>query len=87
MRKTPQFPDLLRMIDERSRAFRAAIAATPWPHGSATADCHDTEGRSRHPHPGADGARAERLTSAAPDVRRAHARRRLLAMSSSPSGS
>ncbi|MFJ1792273.1 maleylpyruvate isomerase family mycothiol-dependent enzyme [Kitasatospora griseola] len=29
MHKTPEFPDLLRLIDERSSAFRAAIAAAP----------------------------------------------------------
>src|SRR5882724_9580833 len=26
---TPEFPDLLRLIDERSTAFRAAVAAAP----------------------------------------------------------
>ncbi|MFF9623838.1 maleylpyruvate isomerase family mycothiol-dependent enzyme [Streptomyces griseosporeus] len=29
MEKNPDFPDLLRLIDERSTAFRAAIAAAP----------------------------------------------------------
>ncbi|MFD7730290.1 maleylpyruvate isomerase family mycothiol-dependent enzyme [Kitasatospora phosalacinea] len=29
MEKNPQFPDLLRLIDERSTAFRAAVAAAP----------------------------------------------------------
>ncbi|GAA3338703.1 maleylpyruvate isomerase family mycothiol-dependent enzyme [Amorphoplanes nipponensis] len=29
MHKTPEFPDLLRLIDERSTAFRAAVAAAP----------------------------------------------------------
>src|SRR4051812_6962902 len=29
VRKAPDFPDLLRLIDERSTAFRAAVAAAP----------------------------------------------------------
>ncbi|WP_033443033.1 maleylpyruvate isomerase family mycothiol-dependent enzyme [Saccharothrix sp. NRRL B-16314] len=29
MGKTPEFPDLLRLIDERSTAFRTAVASTP----------------------------------------------------------
>ncbi|WP_037912112.1 maleylpyruvate isomerase family mycothiol-dependent enzyme [Actinacidiphila yeochonensis] len=29
MQKTPEFPDLLRLIDERSAAFRAAVASAP----------------------------------------------------------
>ncbi|ROR45746.1 maleylpyruvate isomerase N-terminal domain-containing protein [Kitasatospora cineracea] len=29
MHRTPEFPDLLRLIDERAAAFRAAIAAAP----------------------------------------------------------
>ena len=29
MEKTLEFPDLLRLIDERSTAFRAAVAAAP----------------------------------------------------------
>ncbi|GAA3191384.1 maleylpyruvate isomerase family mycothiol-dependent enzyme [Nonomuraea roseoviolacea] len=29
MEKSPEFPDLLRLIDERSTAFRAAVAAAP----------------------------------------------------------
>ena len=29
MEKTPEFPDLLRLIDERSAAFRAAVASAP----------------------------------------------------------
>ncbi|MFD9789482.1 maleylpyruvate isomerase family mycothiol-dependent enzyme [Streptomyces sp. NPDC059070] len=29
MEKNPEFPDLLRLIDERSTAFRAAVAAAP----------------------------------------------------------
>ncbi|MER7707464.1 maleylpyruvate isomerase family mycothiol-dependent enzyme [Kitasatospora sp. NPDC097605] len=29
MHKTPEFPDLLRLIDERSTAFRATVAAAP----------------------------------------------------------